>query len=105
MKFIKYYILAGLLILLNIFDIYSTNFLIQQGCTEANKVVNYFIELYGIIDGLLIVKSFVLLGISVLIATMHIKLARKAIISCFIYYSFLMIRYNLYYIILVKGIV
>jgi len=55
------YILFILLVLLNIYDTYSTNTLINSGlCYEANPIARFFMEALGPLSGMIILKTLAL---------------------------------------------
>lgn len=59
MKWKKYccYILFVALVLLNIYDTYSTNILISSGqCYEVNPIMRFFMEELGMLSGMIIFK-------------------------------------------------
>ncbi len=53
-------ILFGILLLLNVYDGYSTTILMKAGAREANPTVEKVIEAIGIIPGIIAVKVFFL---------------------------------------------
>jgi hypothetical protein len=52
-----------LLVLLNIFDVYSTQYVLQFGAEEANPFMLMMMELFGVLPGMILTKGvfFVLL--------------------------------------------
>jgi len=55
------------LIFLQLYDIYMTHTVISFGCTEGNPIVKYFIENFGILGGLILVKFLTICMIIILI--------------------------------------
>ena len=55
-------ILFTTLVLLNIYDTYSTNILLNSGmCYEFNPIMRVFINIFGIIGGMVVFKVIALL--------------------------------------------
>ena len=57
------YVLFAILVLLNIFDIYSTNILLEAGYEEFNPIMAFFMDKFGPMQGLLLFKVPILLAI------------------------------------------
>jgi uncharacterized membrane protein (UPF0136 family) len=92
------------LVLLNIFDYYSTSVLLSNGFYEANPIVAYLMYHFGEINGLVIAKvtAFILLTyVSIKIIKNKHKLTKRektlsigGYIIMISYYSYFMYFYN-----------
>lgn len=101
----KFYIvtLFLILLLLNIYDIYSTNVLLKLGVEELNPMMNYAINYLGNLLGLIVYKGvfFILLAFLCFQATMRKYLTKQEaillllgliiLVTC---YSYVMYTYN-----------
>ena len=59
------FILFTILVLLNIYDTYSTNILISSGqCYELNPIVRFLIEKMGMLAGMIVFKGIALLWVA-----------------------------------------
>ena len=94
------YLFLGI-ILLNIFDIMSTNIILQNGGRELNYIVFQFMKWFGVLPGMLILKFTVLLFCSYLFFcyikrkfnnNREYKLFEYSIVIVFIAYSALFIH-------------
>jgi drug/metabolite transporter (DMT)-like permease len=92
------------LLFLNLFDIYSTKVLIEFGAKEANPYVNFLMNEFGIVNGMLIAKgiAFILLTLCCIMAIKKrekLKPREKKLIivgfgTMIGYYSYFMYFYN-----------
>lgn len=92
------------LVLLNIFDFYSTNILLSNGFYEANPIVAYLMIYFGETNGLIIAKvtAFILLTyVSISIIKNKKKLTKRektlsigGYILMISYYGYFMYFYN-----------
>ena len=101
-----------LIILLNLFDGYSTTVLLQHGGGEFNPFMNWLMNIFGVIPSLIIMKTLfisILIYASIKALTKNILTKREifGVISshCFIvvFYSYVMYTYNLQYLMFLNG--
>lgn len=100
------------LLLLNIFDFYSTSVLISDGFYEENPIVAYLMYIFGEINGLIIAKvtAFILLTyVSVSIIKNKNQLTKRekvfsvgGYILMISYYSFFMYFFNYKYLVMAQ---
>lgn len=92
------------MVLLNVFDFYSTNVLLSNGFYEANPIVGYLMDYFGELNGLIIAKvtAFILLTyVSISIIRNKHKLTKRektlsigGYILMISYYGYFMYFYN-----------
>ena len=84
----KYRICVGLyiaLILLNVYDVYSTNTLLNSGmCYEANPLVLFFMEKMGTLTGMIVLKGVLLLWVGALLLRANTNRRQNVIMVGFI---------------------
>lgn len=101
----KIFLISACIILwiLNIFDCISTYILLQNGGIELNLFVNWFMNLIGIVEAMLLLKiPFLILLTYVVICGLKKTLVKREIIFLstgyiflISFYSFYMYKYNL----------
>ena len=55
------YTLFAVLVLLNVYDTYSTNTLVSAGMYEVNPIMRFFMEKLGLLTGMIVFKAAALL--------------------------------------------
>lgn len=99
-------ILFLILILLNIYDAYSTTILIKNGGTEYNLLLAFLMERVGVVTTLVVTKCVAIIFIIVVYIRMlkaqNIPMYRKIIavlmiLACNLYYIYFMLNYNYKY--------
>ncbi len=78
------------LVFISIFDIYSTVIILDNGGTEVNPVMNFFMNLIGVVPSLLLTK--------ILALTAAFILAFKCKSKELPFYSTLLIIVNIFYV-------
>ena len=92
----------ALLFALNIYDVYSTYILLNLGYNEANPIVRWFIEIFGVDFSLLFIKLLTFSYLTIITIKIIIKKFNNiekisillAYIIVIIYYSYFLYNYN-----------
>lgn len=99
------------LVCLNIFDLYSTNILLDLGAYEANPVAKWIIDKSGVIPGLLIYKISIIIFLGIIVyralkdrnmfTTREYNLLFYGTISVTLFYFYFMLFNNFKYLLVV----